>query len=120
MVYGVILAGGRGERFWPLSRVDKPKQFLKLTSDKTMLEETILRIESFIPQQSVRIVSGESMSKHILTSVDYIKQDQVLCEPRPRNTCLAVGLAAIHLTKEDPHAVISFFQPIIWCVRPNV
>jgi len=71
-----------------------------------MLEETILRIESFIPQQSVRIVSGESMSKHILTSVDYIKQDQVLCEPRPRNTCLAVGLAAIHLTKEDPHAVM--------------
>ncbi len=106
MVYGVILAGGRGERFWPLSRVDKPKQFLRLTSDKTMLEETILRIEPFIPIDNVRIVSGESMSEHILTSADYIKPDQVLREPKPRNTCLAVGLAAVHLAKEDPHAVM--------------
>jgi len=106
LVYGVILAGGRGERFWPLSRIDKPKQFLKLTSDKTMLEETILRIEPFIPMQNVRVVSGESMSEHIITSADYIKPEQVLREPRPRNTCLAVGLAAVHLAKEDPHAVM--------------
>lgn len=106
MVYGVILAGGRGERFWPLSRVDKPKQFLKLTSDRTMLEETILRIKPLIPLQNVRVVSGESMSEHILAAADYIKPEQVLREPKPRNTCLAVGLAAVHLVKEDPHAVM--------------
>ena len=107
MVYGVILAGGRGERFWPLSRIDKPKQFLKLTSDRTMLEETVLRIKPFIPIDSVRIVSGESMSEHILADAEFIKPGHVLTEPKPRNTCLAIGLAAVHLAREDPHAVMA-------------
>ena len=106
MIYGIILAGGRGERFWPLSRADKPKQFLKLTSDKTMLEETILRVKPLIPFDRVRIVANESMSQHILSAARNIGPDQILTEPRGRNTCLAVGLSAVHLQRVDPEAVM--------------
>lgn len=106
MIYGVILAGGRGERFWPLSRADKPKQFLKLTSDQTMLEETISRVESLIPADRIRIVAGDSMSKHILSATGDISSEQVLTEPRGRNTCLAIGLSAVHLRHSDPEAVM--------------
>ena len=106
MIYGVILAGGRGERFWPLSRADKPKQFLKLTSDQTMLEETINRVASLIPADRIRIVAGESMSRHILSAASDVGTQQILTEPSGRNTCLAIGLSAVHLRQEDPEAVM--------------
>jgi len=106
MIHGVILAGGRGERFWPLSRADKPKQFLKLTSDKTMLEETIVRVKPLIPLERMRVVASESMSRHILSSTSNITADHVLTEPRGRNTCLAIGLTAVHLLHEDPDAIM--------------
>ncbi|MBD3258072.1 NTP transferase domain-containing protein [candidate division GN15 bacterium] len=107
VIYGVILAGGKGERFWPLSRIDKPKQFLRLTSEKTMLEETIDRVKPLIPHENVRIVSGESMSQHIRDSLKGYGEVKVLTEPRARNTCLAIGLAAAHLVKENPEAVMA-------------
>ena len=55
-VYGVVLVGGKGERFWPLSTSKQPKQFLRLISDKTMLEETIDRVLPIIPKENFRIV----------------------------------------------------------------
>ncbi len=106
MIYGIIMAGGKGERFWPLSRSNRPKQFLKLTSDRTMLEETIERVRPIIPLERIRIVTGDSMMQLILQSADYLNQSNILAEPIGRNTCLAVGLAAIHLQKQDPDAVM--------------
>ena len=106
MTYGVILAGGSGKRFWPLSRIDNPKQFLKLTSDKTMLEETVLRIKPLISLDNIRVVAGETMSEQILSAADYLEDKHILTEPQGRNTCLAIGLAAVHLAKEDPNAVM--------------
>jgi mannose-1-phosphate guanylyltransferase len=106
MIHGVILAGGRGERFWPLSRADKPKQFLKLTSEKTMLEETIVRVRPLIPLERMRIVANETMSQHILSAANEIESENVLTEPRGRNTCLAIGLAAVHLRHQDPDAIM--------------
>lgn len=106
MIYGVIMAGGKGERFWPLSRANKPKQFLKLTSDKTMLEETIERVKPIIPVENIRIVAGESMAEHCVNGVEYLGREHVITEPFGRNTCLAVALAAVHLQKTDPEAVM--------------
>jgi mannose-1-phosphate guanylyltransferase len=100
------LAGGRGERFWPLSRAEKPKQFLRLTSDRTMLEETVDRVRPLIDLENIRIVAGESMSRHILSAAKFLDERNILTEPRGRNTCLAIGLAAVHLEKQDPDAVM--------------
>ena len=106
MIYGVIMAGGKGERFWPLSRASRPKQFLKLTSDRTMLAETIERVRPLIPLEHIRIVTGESMMQMLLHSTDYLNKSHILTEPFGRNTCLAIGLAATHLLHADSHAVM--------------
>lgn len=105
-VYGVILAGGRGERFWPLSTNQRPKQFLKLISDKMMLEETIDRVFPIIPKENFRIVTSESMAELITKSVKGMKEENILGEPSGRNTCLAIGLAAAHLKNTDNNAVM--------------
>jgi len=105
-VYGVILAGGRGERFWPLSRIERPKQFLRLTSNKMMLEETIDRVLPLIPRDRIRIVTGEEMRPYILQNCAAISDEHILAEPVGRNTAPAIGLAAAHLAKEDPEAVM--------------
>ncbi|KPJ48597.1 MAG: hypothetical protein AMJ41_04600 [candidate division Zixibacteria bacterium DG_27] len=106
MLYAVILAGGRGERFWPLSRSESPKQLLRLTSDKTMLEETFSRLEGFIPLERTLIVTGEELKDKILSTMRFLKEDNLLVEPRGRNTCLAIGLAAAHIGKQDPGAIL--------------
>lgn len=106
MNYGVILAGGKGERFWPLSTKEHPKQLLKLTSDKIMLEETIDRVEGFIPLDRLMIVAGADLEKSILKSVKKISKDNLLLEPQGKNTCLALALAAVHIRLKDPDGVM--------------
>lgn len=106
MIYGVILAGGRGERFWPLSRATRPKQLLKLVSDKTMLQETIDRILPLIPIDKIMIVTSEDMTELILQEIEILKPENILAEPQGRNTCLAIGLAAEHLKQKDPEAIM--------------
>jgi mannose-1-phosphate guanylyltransferase len=106
MIYGVILAGGRGERFWPLSRQDNPKQLLKLTSKKTMMLETVDRLDGFISKDRIVIVTGQHLKDKILRSVPGINDNNLLLEPEGKNTCLAIGLAAIHLKARDPEAVM--------------
>jgi mannose-1-phosphate guanylyltransferase len=106
MIYGVILAGGRGERFWPLSRQENPKQLLKLTSDKTMILETIDRLQGFVPRERVIVVTGKQLREKILVAVPGLTDENLLLEPEGRNTCLAVGLAAAHLKRRDREAVM--------------
>jgi len=104
--YAVILAGGRGERFWPLSRTEHPKQLLHITSDKTMLQETIDRVKDQIPVERTLVVTGENIKKAILEKVSYLKEENLIVEPETKNTCLAIGLAASHLKKIDPSATM--------------
>lgn len=106
MIYGVILAGGRGERFWPLSRMSRPKQFLRLTSGKMMLEETIDRVLPLIPLENIRVVTGDEMRPIIMEHVSSLNDHHILAEPVGRNTAPAIGLAAVHLAHDDPEAVM--------------
>ena len=106
MIYGVILAGGRGERFWPLSRNERPKQLLKLTSDKTMLEETVGRLDGFIPKERIVLVTGDHLKDKISAVIPNLTEKNLLLEPQGKNTCLAIGLAAVHIISEDPEAIM--------------
>jgi len=106
MIYGVILAGGRGERFWPLSRHEHPKQLLKLTSDKTMIEETVERLSGFIPDDRIMIVTGDHLRDKIKEVIPRIVDKNLLLEPQGKNTCLAIGLAAVHIVEQDPRGVM--------------
>ncbi len=106
MNYAVILAGGKGERFWPLSRTEHPKQLLHLISGKTMLQETIDRVKDFIPIKRTKVVTGENIKRAILKHVDYLKDENLIVEPDMKNTCAAIGLAAVHLRRLDQDATM--------------
>jgi len=106
LIYAVIMAGGKGERFWPLSRGGRPKQFLKITSDKTMLEETIFRMEGFVPEDQVRIITGEDMKEKILELMPELDPKHIYTEPFGRNTLLAIAVSAVILEKEDPDGIM--------------
>jgi mannose-1-phosphate guanylyltransferase len=106
VIYGVIMAGGRGERFWPLSSESRPKQLLPITSSRSMLQVTIDRIEDFIPVERTLIVAGTNLKDPIVAQCERLTGANVLTEPFGRNTCLAVAYAAIHLHQKDPEAVM--------------
>lgn len=106
MLHTVILAGGRGERFWPLSRGQKPKQLLALYSDKPMLVETIDRVSELVPLERTYIVAGEALSGPIGEALPELAIDRILAEPSARNTCMAIGLAAAEIGARDPDAVM--------------
>jgi len=94
-MFAVIMAGGSGARFWPASRERLPKQFLAITGDRTMLEETLARAERIAPPDRTSIVLGRvhaDLTKRTLSG----KQVEVLVEPRGRNTAACIGLAALH------------------------
>jgi mannose-1-phosphate guanylyltransferase len=100
------MAGGKGERFWPLSSESRPKQLLPLTSDKSMLSVTIDRVGQFIPPERIVIVAGANISRAILDGCPLLNEGNLLAEPVGRNTCLAIGYAAVHLLKRDPEAIM--------------
>jgi len=94
----VIMAGGSGERFWPVSRKLRPKQLLKLTSeDRTMLGEAVERISPLIPADHVYIVTGDHLIAPIREAVVGVPEANVIAEPDKRNTAGALAFAAAHL-----------------------
>lgn len=107
--YPVILAGGRGTRFWPLSRKRKAKQLLPLNSTRSMIQETVERLAPLAPSRRVWIVSNQDLRPPILRQVRAIDKRQVLAEPVGRNTAPAIGLLAFLLERRDPRAIIGMF-----------
>lgn len=103
-MYGVILAGGSGTRFWPLSRKKIPKQFLKLFSERTLIEETVNRLLPLIPAEKILIVTTEEYRKRILEFVPFISPKNIIVEPVGRNTAPAIALAAFKLS--DKHGEV--------------
>lgn len=106
--YAVILAGGVGSRFWPLSREAEPKQFLQFMGDHSLLQQTIARVTSFVPPENIYIISNEQYKFQILRQVANFKVPaaNLILEPQGKNTAPAVGLAAGYIYKRDPDAVM--------------
>lgn len=105
-VFVVIMAGGRGERFWPKSRIDTPKQLLPIVSDKTMLEETVNRINSIVPIENMIIVANQSQVPAIKAVLPEFIGENIIGEPCGRNTAPCIALAAAYCSVQNPHAVM--------------
>ncbi len=107
--YPVILAGGRGTRFWPLSRKKRAKQLLALDGKETMIQQTVARLLPLAPTKNFWIITNEDLRLAIAKQLPKLPKAQVLAEPVGRNTAPAIGLAAFLLLRENPEAVIGLF-----------
>jgi mannose-1-phosphate guanylyltransferase len=107
--YPVVLAGGRGTRFWPLSRRRRAKQLLALDGKKTMIQQTVGRLLPLASPKNFWIITNDDLRPAIVRQLSGLAKSQVLAEPVGRNTAPAIGLAAFLLLRENPNAVIGMF-----------
>lgn len=106
-VTALIMAGGRGERFWPRSRKSLPKQFLSLTDDgKTMIQLTVERISPLVELEDIYIATNKDYKQLALEQLPGIPEENILCEPIGRNTAPCIGLGAVHISKKYEDAVM--------------
>ncbi len=103
--YCVIMAGGIGARFWPMSRTSHPKQFIDiLGTGKTLIQQTFERFLPVCPKENIYIVTNEMYKQMILDQLEGITESQVLCEPMRRNTAPAIAYAAYKIKEINPEA----------------
>ena len=107
--YPVILAGGRGTRFWPLSRKRRAKQLLALDGKQTMIQQTVARLLPLAPAKQFWVITNDDLRPAIMRQLPKLPKPQVVAEPVGRNTAPAIGLAAFLLLRDDPDAVIGMF-----------
>lgn len=106
-MYGVVLAGGSGTRFWPLSREEYPKQLLKIFGNQTLIQATLSRISGLIPLSQVYIVTNPTQAEQIKFQLEPTAGGpRFIAEPIGRNTAAAIGLAAVHLQKKIQDGVM--------------
>lgn len=109
-LYAVILAGGSGTRFWPVSRQDKPKQFLELVGQGSLLQQTFKRLSGKILPENIWIVANKRFQKEIRRQLGAsVRASQILWESDGKNTAPAIGWAAARIHALDPHAVMAVF-----------
>src|SRR5437667_9292841 len=104
--YAVIMAGGGGTRFWPLSRRRRPKQLLRLHGPKTLVEQTRGRIGRIIPPSRTFVFTGAPMLREVRRALPRVPPSQIIAEPAARNTAPTLGLAAHEILGRDPDAVM--------------
>jgi mannose-1-phosphate guanylyltransferase len=115
----VVLAGGRGERFWPLSRQRRPKQFLRLLSDRTMIQETVDRVAALFPPERTLVVTGADYVDLVCEQLPAVPRGHVLGEPVGRNTAPSVAWAARWIMERDPEAVLTVLPSDHAILRPE-
>lgn len=100
MLCALIMAGGKGTRFWPLSTEEKPKQFLKLLGDETMIQMTVNRIKSIIPMERIFICTVENYVNLVKEQLPDIPQENIIVEPEGRNTAPCITLSALIIERK--------------------
>lgn len=107
--YPVILAGGRGTRFWPLSRRHRAKQLLALDGKHTMIQQTVARLAAMATPKNFWIITNADLRSAVTRQLPKLPAKQILAEPAGRNTAPAIGLAGYLLLRHDPDAVLGLF-----------
>ena len=105
----MILAGGRGTRFWPLSRQRRAKQLLALDGKRTMIQQTVARLLPLGASSNFWIITNQHLRREVVRQLPRLRKSQILAEPVGRNTAPAIGLAAFILFNTDPGAVLGLF-----------
>jgi mannose-1-phosphate guanylyltransferase len=106
MLHAAILAGGGGTRFWPRSRQQRPKQFLALGGERTLLQQALDRIEGLLPAERTWVITGQTYQAETSRQLPQVSPDRIAGEPYGRDTAPAIGLGAALITRDDPSAVM--------------
>lgn len=107
--YAVMMAGGSGERFWPESRTSKPKQFLTLVGERSLIQQSYDRIQGVFPAEQILVVVGKAHLKLAREHLSDLPAENFIVEPQGKNTAPCIGLAAIHVRRRDPDAAMMVF-----------
>lgn len=104
-IYAIIMAGGVGSRFWPMSREKKPKQLLNVLGTNSLLQRTVERLQGFIQNENILIVTNTLHAEAIAEQLPFIPSDNIIKEPFGRNTAPCIAVASMIISKRDPEAV---------------
>jgi len=105
--YAVIMAGGTGTRLWPVSRKEKPKQFQKFTSSKTMIQETFARVTKVVSKEKIFVSTTQEYKRLVLEQLPEIAESQLIIEPSARGTAAAIALVAKSLHTINSEAIVA-------------
>lgn len=106
MIYGLILAGGKGSRLYPLSRNSEPKQFLKIINNDSFLVNTVDRVTPLINKENIYVVTNEDYEEKIRQELKEIDKENIFAEPSNKETATCIGLSAVKLLKKDGDAIM--------------
>jgi mannose-1-phosphate guanylyltransferase len=107
--YGLIMAGGRGTRFWPRSRKRNAKQVLRFFGERSLIQQTVDRLSAVIPAENIWVITNDFLQKEIRKQLPEVPKRQIIAEPAQRNTAPCIALAAHILAGLDPEAVMGVF-----------
>jgi mannose-1-phosphate guanylyltransferase len=98
-MFAVVMAGGKGARFWPRSREHRPKHLLDIAGERTLIRQTVDRLRPLVPPERTLIVTGRSHAAELIRQLPEIPAENILIEPLGRNTAPCIGLAALHIRR---------------------
>jgi mannose-1-phosphate guanylyltransferase len=119
-VCAVIMAGGSGTRFWPLSRKSRPKQFLPIATKKTMIEETVERLRPLLPPEAIYTISDRAQAAAIRKLIPDLPRSNVFVEPMAKNTAASLILATARIYHQNPKAVVLALPADHLITKPDV
>ena len=112
--YSVIIAGGKGTRFWPLSRAERPKQLLKILSDRSLIDETAERVQAVTPSSRTLVVTVAEQLGAMRKELRALPRQNFIAEPQGKNTAPCIGLAALEVLRRDPDGVMIVLPADHW------
>ncbi len=104
MLTALIMAGGSGQRFWPLSTEEKPKQLLKLFSNKSMIRETVDRILPIIPTERIFVATNIKQVEGLREELPFLPKENIIIEPEMKDTAACIGYSALIIEKKFPNS----------------
>ncbi|RED57645.1 mannose-1-phosphate guanylyltransferase [Cohnella lupini] len=106
MITSLIMAGGKGERFWPKSRTNLPKQFLNISGNKSMIQQAVARLERLMDIQQIFVVTNELYAELISAQIPHLPSHNIIIEPIGRNTAPCIALSSIYIQEKYPDSTI--------------